>query len=585
MVEEGPRKMAENRNRKQYSHQRPYHRPLQNYAPVTPRQVPPPPPPPMRDNRTRGGSFGMMNFVESFMSPFTQCWQPPIDACGTGDYADYPGCGPTPPPPVATRGPPPPPPPRPPAALVTPMPAPAGAYPYPTGPPPPPQVHYGGQSPHAPREMMFVERPTDKDVLCGRGGSSNKHNLHFRELIAANKATYVTLTKKQKMLVSRQVVETIHRAGGRFLAKDNATGMWKDIGMSRSLEKASQALREKTTNMTASDAVVVTEDCGGIETMSTHSSSTVTSNNTPKPSSKTIEAPPLIIPPILQDVYKPKMAPPPGLDTPVSHPAATTTRYPYHPSDRVQSMPAPHMGAYPFHNRQMSRLNQHSRSFPHPSEARGHAAPMVSPVSHGMSWQPQHPGAYHRHHPSPTIHNRKSWDYHQSDVGSYTSDSTATHSTAEFRQYSHHPPIALQHSHSPPHQETGQHIKRQRTNEEERELEEDEEDVILFEDSNNTISLKDTSLEEGSLHLPAQVKSKLSLKDRVISPAGMVSPSGMMQGRTRRHHPQEAPDSPTIPTGTATATESKLNTSAEAEGLAGLAALSTAAFLRMDEGE
>merc|ERR1711935_189262 len=40
----------------------------------------------------------------------------------------------------------------------------------------------------------------------------------------------------------------IHNAGGRFLAKDLDTGMFYDIGLPRSLEKTSQALREKHSN-------------------------------------------------------------------------------------------------------------------------------------------------------------------------------------------------------------------------------------------------------------------------------------------------------------------------------------------------
>lgn len=87
-----------------------------------------------------------------------------------------------------------------------------------------------------------IAKPLSNDILCGRGGSSNRHlgNIHFRELVAANKQTYVGLTKKQKMLVARKIVDAIHSTGGRFLAKDLDTGMFYDIGLPRSLEKTSQ---------------------------------------------------------------------------------------------------------------------------------------------------------------------------------------------------------------------------------------------------------------------------------------------------------------------------------------------------------
>jgi len=124
--------------------------------------------------------------------------------------------------------------------------------------------------------------PSDNDVLCGRGGSSNKHpgNLRFRTLIAANKAQYVTLTKKQKMLLARQIVAVVHESGGKFLSREQ--GKWVHVGLPRSLEKTSQALRERK----------------GI--------SNVVSDEEERPtkSSKTIEAPPVIIPPQLQGTYR-----------------------------------------------------------------------------------------------------------------------------------------------------------------------------------------------------------------------------------------------------------------------------------------
>ena len=87
-----------------------------------------------------------------------------------------------------------------------------------------------------------IAKPRSNDILCGRGGSSNRHlgNIHFRELVAANKQIYVGLTKKQKMMIARKIVDAIHKTDGRFLAKDLDTGMFYDIGLPRSLEKTSQ---------------------------------------------------------------------------------------------------------------------------------------------------------------------------------------------------------------------------------------------------------------------------------------------------------------------------------------------------------
>lgn len=56
---------------------------------------------------------------------------------------------------------------------------------------------------------------------------------------------YVGLTKKQKMLVARKIVDAVHGTGGRFIAKDFDTGSFYDIGLPRSLEKTSQGKSNK----------------------------------------------------------------------------------------------------------------------------------------------------------------------------------------------------------------------------------------------------------------------------------------------------------------------------------------------------
>ncbi|GAX10433.1 hypothetical protein FisN_21Lh132 [Fistulifera solaris] len=86
------------------------------------------------------------------------------------------------------------------------------------------------------------------DVLCGRGGGTNAHvgNAHWRMLVAANKELYVSLPKKQKMLLSKSIVNAVRSQNppGRFLQKDNKTNLWYDVGDQRAQEKTSQALRE-----------------------------------------------------------------------------------------------------------------------------------------------------------------------------------------------------------------------------------------------------------------------------------------------------------------------------------------------------
>lgn len=84
--------------------------------------------------------------------------------------------------------------------------------------------------------------------VCGRGGGSNNHpgNESFRELVNEVKVPYVNCPKREKPLIARRIVEAVRNQSppGRFLQKDNDTGLWNDIGDAKAREKTSQALRE-----------------------------------------------------------------------------------------------------------------------------------------------------------------------------------------------------------------------------------------------------------------------------------------------------------------------------------------------------
>eukprot|EP00539_Tryblionella_compressa_P014410 CAMPEP_0178830546 /NCGR_PEP_ID=MMETSP0746-20121128/8977_1 /TAXON_ID=913974 /ORGANISM="Nitzschia punctata, Strain CCMP561" /LENGTH=717 /DNA_ID=CAMNT_0020492713 /DNA_START=59 /DNA_END=2212 /DNA_ORIENTATION=+ len=109
----------------------------------------------------------------------------------------------------------------------------------------PPQ-HLGASYSNYP--LKDIAQPHAHDVLCGRGGGTNNHvgNSHWRMLVAANKQLYITLPKRQKMLLSRSIVNAVRSQNppGRFLQKDNKSNLWFDVGDQRAQEKTSQALRE-----------------------------------------------------------------------------------------------------------------------------------------------------------------------------------------------------------------------------------------------------------------------------------------------------------------------------------------------------
>ena len=105
-----------------------------------------------------------------------------------------------------------------------------------------PQVNYANYP------LKDIPQPHPHDVLCGRGGGTNNHigNSHWRMLVAANKQLYITLPKRQKMLLSRSIVNAVRSQNppGRFLQKDSKSNKWFDVGDQRAQEKTSQALRE-----------------------------------------------------------------------------------------------------------------------------------------------------------------------------------------------------------------------------------------------------------------------------------------------------------------------------------------------------
>mmetsp|Transcript_25090 Transcript_25090/g.36860 ORF Transcript_25090/g.36860 Transcript_25090/m.36860 type:complete len:292 (-) Transcript_25090:476-1351(-) len=91
--------------------------------------------------------------------------------------------------------------------------------------------------------------PHAHDVLCGRGGGTNRHagNLHFRSLVKETKKNYLTSTKSGKSLIAKSILDAIRKQTppGRFLEKNSKTGAWIEITPRQALRKTSQALREK----------------------------------------------------------------------------------------------------------------------------------------------------------------------------------------------------------------------------------------------------------------------------------------------------------------------------------------------------
>jgi hypothetical protein len=92
---------------------------------------------------------------------------------------------------------------------------------------------------------------TDKDIIGGQGKDADLHpgNVVFRKLVGEHKQTYAQAPTADKRKISKGIVAALRRFGFNFLKLNTDTGCYDDIGDKKAVEKTSQALREKRSNM------------------------------------------------------------------------------------------------------------------------------------------------------------------------------------------------------------------------------------------------------------------------------------------------------------------------------------------------
>jgi len=89
--------------------------------------------------------------------------------------------------------------------------------------------------------------PTDRDVLCGRGGKSNHHpgNHDYLKKRSEIQPQYKAADKAATTAISQALVDSVKATGGRFLQlEEGTTDKWYEISNRDARKKASQALRE-----------------------------------------------------------------------------------------------------------------------------------------------------------------------------------------------------------------------------------------------------------------------------------------------------------------------------------------------------
>jgi hypothetical protein len=102
--------------------------------------------------------------------------------------------------------------------------------------------------------QLEVDQPNDSDILCGRGGLSNIHpgNSWYRNLVRINRRNYRNSPKHGKILIAKAIVNYVfaQKPCCRFLEKSRKKGnnLWYTVNWKRSVDKTSQALRERENN-------------------------------------------------------------------------------------------------------------------------------------------------------------------------------------------------------------------------------------------------------------------------------------------------------------------------------------------------
>lgn len=90
--------------------------------------------------------------------------------------------------------------------------------------------------------------PAYTDVVHGKGFSINMRpgNKRYRSLIEMVKSDYDAAPKSLKGMYGNQIVNHIYNLSppGRFLRKDDTSGIWVEVGKEEAVRKARQALRD-----------------------------------------------------------------------------------------------------------------------------------------------------------------------------------------------------------------------------------------------------------------------------------------------------------------------------------------------------
>jgi hypothetical protein len=113
--------------------------------------------------------------------------------------------------------------------------------------------------------------PVAKDVLLGRGRPFQEHpgNLGYAHMIESNRSRYDLCKKLEKTALTKEIVQLVHKSGGRFLKQDGSN--WIQVTDLVARDKVSHGFRNRRAVTTAKEVTTTHAASGTLKRTSQES--------------------------------------------------------------------------------------------------------------------------------------------------------------------------------------------------------------------------------------------------------------------------------------------------------------------------
>ena len=100
---------------------------------------------------------------------------------------------------------------------------------------------------HACSHCIGLQLAQHTNSFCTLFSPQHRGNKNYLELKDSIQDRYMAAEKSQKTAISEELMEMVHKGGGRFLKLDEATNQWYEVDRVTARKKCSQTLREINT--------------------------------------------------------------------------------------------------------------------------------------------------------------------------------------------------------------------------------------------------------------------------------------------------------------------------------------------------